>query len=406
MIKIAIRRNLIYIMYLFIYYYLRRVEKTIIEHFYPFKDSLIFTLLMHLGEFFGGLSIYLYQRAFLKKGKNINNNDSERFKTFGVKIIHSKAMQMNQADGSIKIVLLMFFGAFFDFIEYVILSFFIPKIAKMSPTADIRLAGIITISSSLIFTFALKLKIGMHQFYSLIMIGICLVLINIIEFIYQRKVESFEKLLIAYILTYISFIFTTFTDVIEKYLNEFNFLNPMLILTVEASFGILLVGIYSISKNPFQEIIKYHEELDTGNFILLIFLLFLFFVLSAGINVYKILSNVLYTPMAKTVSLYVLNPFLIIYSFFYDNDFLYEGEPNTVYLILNVILAFIIDFFGCVYNEFFILYCFGLEYETHYEISKRSNIQNQLIKLNDIFDDDFDINNDDEKRPENSEPIL
>ena len=406
MIKIAIRRNLIYIMYLFIYYYLRRVEKTIIEHFYPFKDSLIFTLLMHLGEFFGGLSIYLYQRAFLKKGKNINNNDSERFKTFGVKIIHSKAMQMNQADGSIKIVLLMFFGAFFDFIEYVILSFFIPKIAKMSPTADIRLAGIITISSSLIFTFALKLKIGMHQFYSLIMIGICLVLINIIEFIYQRKVESFEKLLIAYILTYISFIFTTFTDVIEKYLNEFNFLNPMLILTVEASFGILLVGIYSISKNPFQEIIKYHEELDTGNFILLIFLLFLFFVLSAGINVYKILSNVLYTPMAKTVSLYVLNPFLIIYSFFYDNDFLYEGEPNTVYLILNVILAFIIDFFGCVYNEFFILYCFGLEYETHYEISKRSNIQNQFIKLNDIFDDDFDINNDDEKRPENSEPIL
>ena len=234
-----------------------------------------------------------------------------------IKIIHSKAMQMNQADGSIKIVLLMFFGAFFDFIEYVILSFFIPKIAKMSPTADIRLAGIITISSSLIFTFALKLKIGMHQFYSLIMIGICLVLINIIEFIYQRKVESFEKLLIAYILTYISFIFTTFTDVIEKYLNEFNFLNPMLILTVEASFGILLVGIYSISKNPFQEIIKYHEELDTGNFILLIFLLFLFFVLSAGINVYKILSNVLYTPMAKTVSLYVLNPFLIILTFFF-----------------------------------------------------------------------------------------
>ena len=60
MIKIAIRRNQIYIIYLFIYYYLRRVEKTIIEHFYPFNDSLIFTLLMHLGEFFGGLSIYIF----------------------------------------------------------------------------------------------------------------------------------------------------------------------------------------------------------------------------------------------------------------------------------------------------------------------------------------------------------
>ena len=389
MIKIAIRRNLIYIMYLFIYYYLRRVEKTIIEHFYPFNDSLIFTLLMHLGEFFGGLSVLIYQSAFFKKSKN---NKFERTRSF-IKIIQDKK-QMNQADRTPKIILLMFLGAFFDFIEYVILSFYIPRIAKMSPTADIRLKGIITISSSLIFTFALKLKIGRHQIYSLIIIGICLILINIIEFIYQRKVESVEKLLMAYILTYMSFIFTTFTDAVEKYLNEFNFLDPMLILTSEASFGIGFVAIYSISKNPFQELIKYHEELDTGNFILLIFLLFLFFVFSAGINIYKILSNVLYTPMAKSVSLYVLNPLMIIYSFFYDNDFLYEGKPNALYLILNIILALIIDFFGCVYNEFFILYCFGLEYETHYEISKRANKHNQLIKLKDIYDDNN--NNDDE----------
>ena len=239
MIKIAIRRNLIYIMYLFIYYYLRRVEKTIIEHFYPFNDSLIFALLMHLGEFFGGLSVLIYQTAFLNERKN---NKVERTRSF-IKIIQHKK-QMNKADRTPKIILLMFLGAFFDFIEYVILSFFIPRIAKMSPTADIRLTGIITISSSLIFTFALKLKIGRHQFYSLIIIGICLILINIIEFIYQRKVESFEKLLMAYILTYMSFIFTTFTDAVEKYLNEFNFLNPMLILTAEASFGIGFVAIY------------------------------------------------------------------------------------------------------------------------------------------------------------------
>lgn len=118
---------------------------------------------------------------------------------------------MNKADGNFKIILLMFFGAFFDFIEYVIISFLIPRIAKMSPTADIRLTGIITISTSLLFTFLLKLKIGKHQLYSLIIIGICLILINIIECI--------GKLLLAYILTYMSFIFTSFTDIIEKYLN-------------------------------------------------------------------------------------------------------------------------------------------------------------------------------------------
>ena len=137
---------------------------------------------MHLGEFFGGLSVLIYQKAFFKKSKN---NKVERTRSF-IKIIQDRK-QMNQADRTPKIILLMFLGAFFDFIEYVILSFYIPRIAKMSPTADIRLKGIITISSSLIFTFALKLKIGRHQIYSLIIIGICLILINIIEFYIKEK---------------------------------------------------------------------------------------------------------------------------------------------------------------------------------------------------------------------------
>lgn len=83
-------------------------------------------------------------------------------------------------------------------------------------------------------------------------------------------------------------------------------------------------------------------------FLLLLFLLFLYFVFSAGVNVYKLLSNIFYSPMAKSVSIYNLNPVLIIYSFFFENDFLYKGEKNVLYLILNEILSIIIVFFGCV----------------------------------------------------------
>ena len=386
MIKITLRRNLIYILQLFIYYYLRRIDMIIIRRLYKFDNSLIFTFLMHSGEFFGGLSTYIYQKTFLKnKTKKIKQNTR-------IEIIQNKK-KMNRADGYLKIILLLFFAAYFDFSEYIIATFFVPRIAKISPTADLRLTGITTISSSLVFTQVLKLKIGKHQFYSLIIIGICLILINIIEFIYQRNIASFRDLFLAYILTYFSLINITFTDAIEKYLTEFNFLNPMLMLFIESVFGSLFVLIYSSGQNPFHDVIKFYNELDKKMFLLLLFLLFLYFAFSAGVNVYKVLSNVLYSPMAKSVSIYVLNPLLIIYSFIFDNDFLYEGEQNVLYLILNVILSIIIIFFGCVYNEFFILGCCNLEYETHYGISMRANRQNQLIEFNDlrsIFSDDND----------------
>ena len=110
--------------------------------------------------------------------------------------------------------------------------------------------------------------------------------------------------------------FVPFTDVIEKYLIEFDFLRPFLIIMIEAIFGFTLVSIYSAGKNPFKDLIILYEESSTKNFILLIFLLFLYFALSAGVNVYKILTIGLYSPMAKTLAVYILNPFIYIQYFY------------------------------------------------------------------------------------------
>ena len=74
MIKISLRRNSIYMINLIIHNNMRRVIRTIINNYFSFKDSLIFTVLMVLGEFFGGLSVYIYQRLFLNKHKNKNKN--------------------------------------------------------------------------------------------------------------------------------------------------------------------------------------------------------------------------------------------------------------------------------------------------------------------------------------------
>lgn len=391
MIKITLRKNLMYIVQLFLHYYLRRVDYTIIKILYPFNDSLIFTFIMHLGEFFGGLVSYIYQNAFLKKKQD--NKNSLIFKLM-------PKPKMNRIDGNVKIYLLIFFAAFFDFSEYVLLTFFIPKIAKISHTADFRLMSITTISSSLIVRYALKIKIGRHQFYSLIIMGICLFIVLIVELVYQTQVASFGNLFFAYLLTILSLVFITFTDIIEKYLTEFNFINPFIILMAESIIGMILLFSYSYEENPFRAISKFYGDLDAGNSVLLIFLLFLYFVFSAGTNIYKLLSNVLYSPMAKSVATYVLNPLLIIYSYFFEDDFKSDGKQSIVYLIINIILSIIIDFFGCVYNEFFILYCFHMDHETHYIISHRARIQSEEA-INDLKTINMDENNE-----ENTEDIF
>ena len=81
---------------------------------------------------------------------------------------------------------------------------------------------------------------------------------------------------------------------------------------------------------------------------------------------------------------YLLNPFLYIYSFIECGDFF----DSLSYFIIIEIVTLIINFFGCLYNEFIILFCCGLEYETVDEIKKRAeNKQNRILE-NKINDDD------------------
>ena len=379
LIHISIRRNLYYIINLLIHYYLRKVDLIIINTKFQFNDSLIFTFLMFFGEFFAGLSIFLYQHIFLKK-------DIKTVKHFKIPFSIYKP-KMNRTDNIFKIGLLIFFSASFDFIEFVIATFYIPRFEIVSSTAEYRFGGLIIIIGALICHFNLRIKILKHQFYSLIIIGICLAIIIILEIIYRGKGVSFGDFCFAYMLVVGYLIFVPFTDVIEKYLIEFNFINPFLILMIESIFGFIFISIYSAGENLFKNFNEIYSNYSTGEFVLFIFLLFLYFVFSAGTNAYKILTNGLYSPMAKTLAVYILNPLIFLYYFIIGNDFLSDGERDWFYFIANIIISLIISFLGCVFNEFIILSCCGLEYETHSFVSKRAgddeNI-NDIKMLNDL----------------------
>ena len=191
----------------------------------------------------------------------------------------------------------------------------------------------------------------------------------------------------TYFLVLINLVFVTFTDVVEKYLLEYDFMSPFITLILESIFGLILASIYSIRDDPFKDLKRIYEESDAGHFLILLFLLFLYMAFSAGANVYKLLSNVLYSPMAKSLAGYILNPFLYIYYYINEDEFTSNGEKNFLYFFINVILAIIISFLGCVYNEFLVLSCFQLNYETYSEISLRAMTESSIYEFNELKSD-------------------
>ena len=369
-----------YLILLFVYHYIRMILGIIMSKVVYFTEPLTLTFLMFFGEFLGGLAVIKYNKlSFYKKTKE---------RTFTkVNLIHNTA-QMNVIDGPFKIILLIFFISFFDFNEFLI-SCLIPELAIISPTSDQRLRIIITITSSLLCTYALIIKTGRHHNFSLIGMGICSLIILIIEVIIKSKGTNFGNFILAHLLVLFRLTFISLIDVCEKYLVEYNFLNKFMVLSEEGFFGIIICLIYSfvINKNPIIEIDKAYQKLDIAKKILLIIFLILYFILSAGTNIYKIICNVVYNPMAKSLPAYFFNPFFIIYYFIVENDFTRDGERNYFYFIINFILSIIIDIFAAIYNEFFILNCFGLQKDTHYGITERA-LDDSLHELEDVEPDD------------------
>ena len=67
-------------------------------------------------------------------------------------------------------------------------------------------------------------------------------------------------------------------------------------------------------------------------------------------NVYKILVDSLYSPMLKTLAVYILNPFLFIYYYVIETDFMTGNKRNYFYFIINLIFTLSISFFWYVFK--------------------------------------------------------
>jgi len=250
-------------------------------------------------------------------------------------------------------------------------------------------------ASALLSYLTLKIKIYKHQRFSLITISIILLLIMIIDII-----DDYKNLPINikyFLLSAFSNIARSFLDTIEKYLFDFNFLRPCSILLYEGLTGTVLIPMLLLIDNDSYQDFK--EIKVEKNNIFLIFLFIGFVIINAFKNLYRVLTIQYYSSMTRALAESILDPFVLFYYLFLpemDNKEKKEGNLNDfIYFFLIIFFLVIIAFCSLVYNDFIILYCFGMEKNTYIEIKKRSysNLNNAILDENDS-DSDEDNNDD------------
>ena len=382
-IKIGFRNNLFYLLMLIIFNFLRKIDSIIMDKIIGLSGTLLLTFLMFLGEFIAGLSIFIYQISFFPKRKK---------STFlGIKLIQAKS-DISHRDSIFKIYFLIFITSYFDFIEFMVATFYIPQYEDIPKSLIMRFGSILTISAAILCYYLLRLPIFKHHIFSLLIIFICFIIITISKNIFQLfySIQNILHISLIIGLVFINHFFTAFKDVIEKYLLEFDFINPFKMLMIEGIIGCIITSIYSYKEEPFENIKEIYKKNDY-KFILLIVCLFLFFFLSGGRNAYRVITNKIYSPMTRTLTDSILDPLLIIYYYCVESDFKIgdSNKQNILYFIINLIISIIIDFCSCIYNELLILYFCNLEHNTHHFVSLRARSMENYENFNIEFPEEM-----------------
>ena len=390
MIKFELRRNLIYPLQYLIWTLARDFLTMFIKFLFNFTDSYAYIPFMFLGEIFLGGLFHLYLKKIMPK-----KSDNKEQYFMAIKLIKNEEDDNDYfapLDSKVKIIILIFFASVFDAVSFLLDAVITPKFKSLSASLSMRLYGFATISASFTYVYALKLPLFRHHKFSLSVIGFCLIVVIISEYFFQTMdlTMNYLKLTMAIVNIIISQILISCQDSIEKYLFEYNYMNPFVVLMYEGLFGFLLTFFFFFLPEYFQDVNKIYKNKDK-NFALFIFLLIVYMILSGLKNIFRVVTIKIYSPMAKMLTDYIINPLYFAYYCFVFNDFKDKKKIlNVGYITLNCIVAFIISFFGCVYDEFIILFCCKLEHDTHHQISKRSenNFLMELMK----YDEDLDNN--------------
>ena len=371
MLKLGFRKNNFYPLMLLLFIFLRIVIEKILK-IHPYKkniDFIISFLIFFSQSLIGGIIyLYYYYRknkvdGVLKLGLSFSSSSGSVFmyKTNEIK------------DNKCKKIWLLIFASFFNFVGCVIRSADVVNFGKKEENnsqLEIRIRSIQIIISSLLCYFTLRLNIYRHQKLSLIVISILLVIIITFEFIIT---SSWEYKLLSIIFAILSCSSRAFLDVTEKYLFEYDYINILAMLIYEGLIGVFFFIIYFIANKEYQNqgknIIKDMSYFD-WKLVTFILLIILYTIISGFRNAYRVTTNKFYSPMSRALFESTLDPFLFIYNFF---TFKTYEESRVKWFFFSFILfsLLLIAFFSLIYNDFLVLNCCGLDYNTYSGINSR-----------------------------------
>jgi hypothetical protein len=378
MIKFGWRYSLKYPLLFILFIALRRIIKFILETYVAdkgMKFSYLMVTLMFIIETIIGSLFLLYKR--IKNGPSLNS------KFLGISMRkHYKIL--DRPDKNFKIILLIFFAAYF--INVGALS---RRLITNKDNNDIydeyhaKYRSSEIIISSILCFFTLRNKIYKHHIFALIIISICLIIVFISGIILEK--DDRKSLIINILITLVSSLCRSFLDTIEKYLFQYDFIDIYKLIVFEGWIETLLSLTLFFLPIP-QDQIKKLFEVDIKQIFGIVGLLILYSIFSGFKNIYRRFTVKEFTPMTRALAESILDPFFIIYGF-YENKF--DNMPN---FIITLICSFIMVFCSCVYNEIFVLYCFGLEYNTHLAVAN-NNTSHSFLELSDDSERNSNIDN-------------
>ena len=369
MIKIGIRKNLIYPLMVIILYFIRTLDEKLLI-LCGFSGSLLYSQLMFLGELISGLIIYQFNINFMKIGTKRRKSTYMKIELIQNQALHN----IPHPDNTFKIYFLFFMSSFFDCYEFILATIYLPiKNKHFSKSLKVRLNPTRAIEAALLCCGLFNYPFYRHQLCSLIIILILVIFIILSEYHFlflKHNSGNALNLTLSHFLIILQEFFFTMMDVIDKYLMEYNFINPFQLLLFEGFFGLILSLLYSFKENPIE---PFDNVENTTKLALVIIGLIVYCILSGLCNSYRIITNKIYSPIHLTLAYCILDPIWIIYHFIVDGDFVINGKRYYYFFIINLIISIAIIFCICVFNEVLIFFLCGLEYNTHLQITERAN---------------------------------
>ena len=273
MIKIGIRHNLFYPVMLIAFIGLRKIVEIIIHNNFDDIGKCLLPFLIFLSKFLAGMLAQKFSQFIIK---------ADNRKTIaGFELIHSR-IEVPKVDKIRKILLLIFFASYFDIIGTMIRKYF-NITSSNNNFIEERLKSFQIFTSALLCYFTIRIKMYKHNIFCLIIIFICLVIIIIIELIDKQLDINFISI------TIFSASARAFLDTIEKYLFEFDNMNPFKVMMFEGFINtILTICLFLFSNSSIKEELGGKKKTTTKDLAYLIILLIFYFIFSSFKNIYRV----------------------------------------------------------------------------------------------------------------------